>query len=347
MKRLSLYLTCCILILLIVTTARAATYQIRELAVALQGNAGLPCMGVANGIGNSEHVAGVVYEDGAPCAAMTNDAGELVPFDGGFALGVNASGHAVGYAGSATTWDAAGNKTILPLPTGTSFSLARAINDGDQIVGECWMGSSQVSNYITLWNPGADPIVLGEGCGNAINSNGGIAGSTKDEGGAHRAFCWTSGGGMMTLAGGLSSEGVGLNNAGEVVGSIVDSAGTWACVWNAEGTLSLLTNLPGTLSSTAGAINSSGTIVGTCNTTAGSFAVLWQPDGSIVSLGELPGHSGSAAYGISDDGWIAGCSLDSAGSPHPVLWVPTLPEPAGVLALAMGVIGVVPVLRKR
>ncbi len=347
MKRLSLSLIYCILTVMMITGAQAASYRIRELSVSPQGAAGLPCLGIANGIGSSTRIAGVVYEDGVPCAAVTNEAGDLVPLNSGFALAVNGSGQAVGYAGSATKWDADGHATALPVPTGTSFSLARGINDAGQIVGECWMGTSQVSNYITLWNPGADPITLGKGCGNAVSANGEIAGSTKEDDGTHRAFRWTSSESLTILAGGTSSEGVGINDAGQVVGSIVDGAGTWACVWNAAGALSVLANLPGTLSSTANAINNLGAIVGTCNTATGSFAVLWQADGTVVSLGQLPGHTSSAAYGISDSGWIAGCSLDASGSPHPVLWVPSVPEPASVLALAIGLIGLAPRLRRR
>lgn len=347
MKRLLHFFVCCALLLVLAAGAHATSYQIRELSLYPEGAAGLPCLGIANAIGSSDRIAGVIYEDGVPYAAVTNASGELVPLTSGFALGANGSGQAVGYAGTATKWEPDGASTALPLPIGTSFSLARAINDAGQIVGECWMGDSQVRNYVTLWNPGSDPMTLGEGCGNAVNSMGGIAGSTRDQSGAHRAFRWSVAGGMTQLAGGTASEGMALNDAGTVAGSIVDATGTWACIWNAAGALSLLQNLPGTLSSAATGINNAGAVVGTCNTAIGSYAVVWQSDGTVAALGELPQHTSSAAYGINDSGWVAGCSLDGSGSPHPVVWTPTVPEPAGVLALTMGLIGLVPLLRKR
>lgn len=346
MKRFALSSLYCILLLAMIVSAHATSYRIHELGLSPEGSAGLPCLGMGSAISSSNRVAGVVYDDGSPCVAVTNAAGELVLSDAGFALSVNASGQYVGYAGAAAKWDVDGNMTPLSLPTGTSFSLARAINDSGQAAGECWMGAHDVRNYVTLWNPGADPIVLGEGCGNAINANGSIAGSTRDSNGAHRAFLWTLAGGLMPLTGGVASEGTAVNDLGQVTGSIQDATGTWASVWDATGNLRVLNNLPGTFGSIANGINNSGAIVGTCDTATGSFAVVWLPDGSVQCLGELPGHTGSAAYAISNTGWVAGCSQDAAGAPHPVAWE-FVPEPASVLALAVGLIGLAPLLRRR
>lgn len=345
-KRLEILFGCQILLLVAIAGAHGASYQIRELGVFAEGSAGLPCVGWANGINSSGRIVGVVYDSGVSYAAASNDQGDLVLLEEGLLLGVNGLGQAAGCAGSAAVWDAAGNVTHLFLPSGASFSQARAINDSGQAVGECWMGTTDVHNYALLWSAAGDPTSICEGSGNSINSSGSVAGSTNDSGGARRAFLWTTSGGIAQLAGGLSSEANALNNYGLVAGAVTDAAGTWACQWDASGSLTLLDNLPGSMSSVAYGINNSGVIVGSCDTPQGTFAVLWQPDGSITSLGEPTGHASSAAYALNDFGQIVGCSVDASTSPHPVVWE-LVPEPASVLALLVGLVGLLPRLRRR
>lgn len=346
MKRFMLFTVCCVLLGTAIVNANGASYRIRELSVGPQGSAGPPCLGIANAISPTHLVAGVVYDGGSSFGAVSDGTGGLRLLDAGFALGVNSSGHAVGYAGAAVMWDAAGLATTLPLPADTSFSLARAINDAGQAVGECWIGTHDVTNHIALWYPGAEPIILGEGCGNAINTGGQVAGFTRDTDGARRAFLWSPIGGLTTFVGGTASEATAINDRGWAAGTVSDAVGTWACVWTAPGAPTVLQNLPGSVSSMAYGINNAGAVVGSCDTPSGSFAVLWQPNGSVIGLGELADHSGSVAYAISSSGWIAGCSLDASGTPHPVVWE-LVPEPASIVALAVGLIGLAPLLRKR
>jgi len=346
MKRLEFLFLCLMLLLVAIAGAHGASYRIRELGVAGTGSAGLPCVGWANGVNSSGRIVGVVYDSGVSYAAASNDQGDLVLLEEGLLLGVNGLGQAAGCAGSAAVWDAAGNVTHLHLPDGASFSLARSINDSGQAVGECWMGTTDVWNCALIWSAAGDPTSLCEGSANAINSSGSAAGSTTDPDGAWRAFLWTASGGVAQLAGGLSSEANALNDYNLVAGALTDADGTWACQWNASGSLKLLDNLPGSMSSVAYGINNFGAIVGSCDTPQGTFAVLWQPDGSITSLGELTGHAGSAAYALNDSGQIVGCSVDASTSPHPVVWE-LVPEPASVLALLVGLAGLLPRLRRR
>ena len=202
------------------------------------------------------------------------------------------------------------------------------------------------ANYALLWSAAGDPTSLCEGSANSINSSGSVAGSTTDSDGVWHAFRWTTGGGVAQLAGGLSSEGNALNDYGLVAGVVTDADGTWACQWDASGSLKLLDNLPGSMSSIAYGINNFGVIAGSCDTPEGTFAVLWQPDGSVISLGELTGHASSAAYALNDSGQIVGSSIDASTSPHPVVWE-LVPEPASVLALLVGLAGLLPRLRRR
>jgi uncharacterized membrane protein len=323
-------------------SAYGTSYQIRELTVA-----GTPAVGPswANAINDSGRAAGVVYDAVTSYAAVTDSLGQWELLDEGFGLGINGSGQVVGYADGAALWDAAGNLTRLPLPEGALFSQAVGANDAGYIVGECWLGTTQISNYIAVWVGGGTPTMLGEGCGNAVNSSGTVAGFVKDAGGAHQAFVWTPAGGMTTLAGGVSSEANAINDSGQVAGMVCDGAGTWACVWSPTGSLTLLANMPGAISSTAYGINSSGAVVGSCDTADGTFAVLWQPNGALVSLGWLAGDVGGVAYGVNDAGQIAGCSLDCSGEPRAVVWDP-IPEPASVLVVVAGLVALAPRLRR-
>ena len=346
MKRvISLILCCFMLLAVLVITVSASDYRIRQLNMVL-GTAGETCPAWANAIGNSGQVAGVAYDGDVSRAAVTDDHGDLILLDEGFVLGINSQSQMVGYAGGAALWDAGDGLASLPLPTGALFSQARSINDAGQIVGECWLGTTQVHSYAMLWNPGADPMNLGEGSGNSVNSIGWVAGTTRDENNARRSFLWTTSLGMVSLAGGTSSQGNSLNDLGQVAGVVTDSGGTWACLWDTDRSLRILDIIPDSISSVAWAINNSGAVAGTCDTSLGTFAVLWQPDGSIINLGQLSGDVGSAAYALNNSGMIAGCSVDINGIPRAVVWE-LVPEPGSILALLVGLVGLIPCLRRR
>lgn len=336
-KTKSLCICCAALLAALATSASAVTYQIRQLSDHISW---------ASGINNAGVIAATAYDQGVSHAAVVDELGLLALLDEGFAVGINNSGCVVGSAGRAAMWSPAGVLSYLPLPSDATFSQALGINDAGVAVGECWLGTPHVTNYITVWNGDADPLILGEGCGIGINSVGAVVGFTKGPGGEHRAFVWTPTGGMTALAGGVSSEARAVNSAGEVAGAICDGLGTWACKWSAAGDLMLLDNIPGTIASTAFGLNGSGAAVGFCETAEGALPVLWQPDGSVVVLEWLTGDVGGTAYAINDFGLIAGCSLDSSYNPRAVVWEP-VPEPAGVLAMLAGLVALMPRLRNR
>lgn len=324
-------------------SAAANAYQIQELRLA-PGVATLGCIGWINGAVGS-CLAGTVYESGVPHAAVSDISGAMVMLDVGFANGVNSTGTAVGYVDGAVLWDAGGSLTRLLLPDNTWFSQAHAINNAGQITGYCAIGSSTVLGYAVLWS-GGQPVIIGEGCGTAINSSGSVAGYRQNSSGVREGFVWTSEGGMSALAGGTASEANALNDLGQAAGMMCNINGGWACVWDDNGSFRLLDNLPGAIGSTAYAINNAGAVAGSCETPTGIYAVLWEADGSLVNLGMLPGHMSSVAYGLSDAGRIAGCSVDELGMPHAVVWI-AAPEPGSALALAAGLTGLLARIRRR
>ena len=127
-----------------------------------------------------------------------------------------------------------------------------------------------------------------------------------------RAFLWdpiTQHLTDLTLPSTAPSEAFGLNETGQVVGS-VNSDGRRAFLWDpSTGTMILISD-PLTPGAAATAINGRGQVVGFGRIRGGlvDHAFLWTPDvpnsttGTMTDLGTLPGGSGSAAFGVNDRG---------------------------------------------
>src|SRR5213080_4572230 len=154
-----------------------------------------------------------------------------------------------------------------------------------------------------------------------------------------RAFLWdpiTQHLTDLTLPSTAPSEAFGLNETGQVVGS-VNSDGRRAFLWDpSTGTMILISD-PLTPGAEAAAINGRGQVVGFGRIRGGlvDHAFLWTPDvpngttGSMTDLGTLPGGSGSAAFGVNDRGQVVGCSYTNFCDPtngSAFLWTPDVPN---------------------
>jgi hypothetical protein len=229
---------------------------------------------------------------------------------------------------NAVLWDEAGGwREIAP----GSGVFPRDINDHGLIVGSIGGGggfSFTDTAGVTLIND-FNPIAVNN-AGQMINSTGFV----RDAGGAVRA-----------LTSGLSTESSGINDAGQVVGS-VHLDGKWqAAVWSADGTMTAIPALGafdyedfefGTVHADIAkglAINDRGQIVGLSSTQGGSFVpFVWDPVSGMQEV-VISGFWGYIQpVGLNNNGEVIAISLGQRD--RAVYFTVPLPAPATPQAAA-------------
>jgi len=161
----------------------------------------------------------------------------------------------------------------------------------------------------------------------SININGVIAGYTSVNN-INKATLWSSANGFTDLSTQLGSnitgsQALGINDNGEVVGSIQSSDGTLhAFVWTSVGGVISLGTLGGN-SSTAYAVNNQGVVVGDSKKADGKTdAFMWTPSTGMVDLGNL--GNDSSAVAVNNSGEIVGDSFIGNGPvEHAFMWTPS------------------------
>ncbi len=225
----------------------------------------------------------------------------------------------------AFAWTRSGGFVDLAGVTSASFSLANAVNECGQVVGE-------LDSKAVRWNT-FDEIeflgTLGGRIANAgdINDRGDVVGFSQVDAGSGRGtpYLWTEEGGMRPIVECEGSIGVasGINNAREVVGSCDDAGGQQqAFFWSAQtGRIDL--KLPGFLNSSAFAINDRGEVVGVAQRPSiiPVVAFKWMPRKRRVVLLRDLGDDFSRALAINRVGWIVGDAVDSNDTRRAVIWL--------------------------
>jgi probable HAF family extracellular repeat protein len=206
----------------------------------------------------------------------------------------------------------------------SSFSLARAINECGQIVGE-------LGSHAVRWNTFHEIEDLGtlgglNSSAGDVNDRGDVAGHSQIEpGGRTRPFLWTEEEGMRQIVEceGQSGTAVALNNARQVVGSCDGASGGYrAFFWSAHtGRIDL--DLPGFQNSSAVGINDRGEVVGAASTVESQYVAAfkwWPTTGRVVLLRDL-GDGFSLASDINQSGLIVGDAIDNTQTRHAVAWL--------------------------
>lgn len=166
----------------------------------------------------------------------------------------------------------------------------------------------------------------------AANDSGEIVGTDDENGRGHRGFFKGSGG--RQEIGDLPKESdystvFGINNLGQVVGSVNINTGMRAFRSQRAAGGVVLNTLPGDTSSAALAINNQGKAVG-WSSGAKVRAVAWSPAGAIQALPMLPDSNSCRGLAINDRGLVAG-ECNTASGPHAVLWTGGTVQDLGTL----------------
>lgn len=120
---------------------------------------------------------------------------------------------------------------------------------------------------------------------------------------------------LPAIGGELEAYAAGINNAGQVVGHVIDDQGhAHAAYWGSDGNRLLPELDPAAPFSHAYRINESGQIVGKVGTESGNIhAALWNGF-NLVDIGTLAGSGDSFATDINEQGVVAGSSTAEVGS---------------------------------
>ena len=213
----------------------------------------------------------------------------------------------------AVVWKPSGELVMLPT-TGTQSGVV-AMNDAGQVTG--WMSDDNTGiQRGFIWSEAGGLVDIGDlGAANpgvnpaAINASGQVVGyATSSDGSTQHAFIWSSATGMTDINGAAaSSYAYGVNDVGQVVGSVSDNINpSQVFSWTMGGGMVTLTDLSNGDYGNTFFVNAGGQVAAMDSTPGYSqvHAVAWSMADGLFDLG-----SGGEA-GLSDNHLVAGQTTD-------------------------------------
>ncbi|MBL9120931.1 MAG: hypothetical protein JNL80_13550 [Phycisphaerae bacterium] len=217
----------------------------------------------------------------------------------------------------------------LPVPPGTTQSLAIGINDAGTCVGR--LSPPSGPSLAAIWSPTNEltqlpmpPGTWSYNTASGINAAGTVCGAvTFAQVGIdpQQAWRWTARGGyeMLPKLTGTDALAWDINASGEVVGRADLSNNSYRMViWGADGVIHNLGLVAGSTQTFGVANNDAGQAVGTTN--ANTDAILYTPGVGLVKLPDLGFKA--AAFDINNEGWILGWADSAPFETVPVVWGP-------------------------
>ncbi|MHB1038381.1 MAG: hypothetical protein ACYC35_28050 [Pirellulales bacterium] len=259
-----------------------------------------------------------------------------------FALGINDSGQAVGWA-----QDGADVSQAFLYSAGVLQKLsdvgggAQGINAAGQVVGWSYDAngvlracrySTGATIFLDIFPDGHYSFALD------INDSGEVVGYGED--GAERAFLYENG--IMTGLGGSSGAAQKINSSGVAVGGQYFSDTVWHAFQFIGGTATDLGTLGGP-TSWADGINDSGQVVGVAENAAGVEHAFLYTSGPMADLNDLIdpalGWTLQEAHAVNDSGWIVGKGL--RGEETRAFLLMPVPEPSALgIWSVLGTLGI-------
>jgi hypothetical protein len=232
------------------------------------------------------------------------------------ALGVNASGQAVGFSLGGDAADEIGGETGRPV-TGNPATVPAAFHaPSDAVVWSAETGSGAALN---------DVGGRGVSVADAINNAGQIVGFSNTAGGQDAVLWSASNPAEATVLADIGGEGssvaTGVNNAGQIVGSSKTPGGQTAVKWSAQSGSGVALSDPGGQGfSVANAINDFDQVVGASTTANGGLEAVEWGDDLIGTRLRTPSGTQSDALAINTLGQIVGYTVGAGGVTDAVLW---------------------------
>jgi probable HAF family extracellular repeat protein len=236
---------------------------------------------------------------------------------------VNRFGMVAGSSDTATLWTGVDAMVPIPAPAGTYFPFAFGLNDHGRVVGHASVSSNLTAAWV--WEPSLGTRDLrtlgvpGAATATAINESSQIVGKRLVSNYiAYRFDLKASVFVDLGTLGGPTSEGLGIDDLGRVVGSARNANyNTRPFLWTSTTGMRDLGSLGGMPYDfgEANSINTSGQVVGNSTTASGArHAFLWDASHGMRDLNGMVDDLGTfrlvTATRISNTGWIVGNGRD-------------------------------------